>query len=363
MNRYPRLLIDVGKIKENTSVIRKLVERSGMSLFGVTKATSGDPEVARAMLEGGASGLADSRIENIQRMKESGIGAPMMLLRTPMMSEVGDVVRYADISLNSEESVLKKLSQEAVKTGKNHKVIIMMEMGDLREGELKKNIPSLLDMASDLEGIELHGMGMNLACFAGVVPTLEKVELFEKFVLEQEERLGLEFEMVTGGNSGNVPLLLEKPRKGRIDHLRVGEAILLGLETVYRKPVPGTHQDAFIAEAEVIEAKVKPSVPFGRVTQNAFGETPEFEDMGDVKRIAVALGIQDTIPEDLSPIDNCIELFGGSSDHMVMHDKKNKYKAGDIVRFIPSYGALVGLITSKYVRKVHFSGQEDDGNS
>lgn len=363
MNRYPRLLIDVGKIKENTSVIRKLAERSGMSLFGVTKATSGDPEVARAMLEGGASGLADSRIDNIKKMKESGIGAPMMLLRTPMMSEISDVVKYADISLNSEESVLRELSKETVKTGRSHKVIIMMEMGDLREGELRENIPSLLDLAFDLEGIELHGMGMNLACFAGVVPTLDKVEIFEDFVLEQEERLGLEFEMVTGGNSGNVPLLLEKPRKGRIDHLRVGEAILLGLETVYRKPVPGTCQDAFVAEAEIIEAKVKPSVPFGRVTQNAFGETPEFEDLGDVKRIVVALGIQDTIPEDLSPLDNCIELFGGSSDHMVMHDKKNKYKAGDIVRFIPSYGALVGLITSKYVRKVHFSGQEDDGNS
>jgi predicted amino acid racemase len=353
MNRYPRLKIDLDKITENTRIISNLAGESGMSIFGVTKATSGDPEVGEAMLRGGAVGLADSRIENIRKLGESIIDCPKMLLRTPMPSEVEDVVRFADISLNSEKKILEALSKEAQKQNRRHKIIIMVEMGDLREGEMVHNLEPMLDLASGLEGLDLYGIGMNLACFAGVVPTHEKIETFEKIVIEQERRMKMRFEMVTGGNSGNIPVLLNQKRMGRIDHLRIGEAILLGLETVNREPVPGTYQDAFEVEAEIIEAKIKPSVPNGRITQNAFGETPEFEELGDVKRIVIALGIQDTIPEDLSPLDASIELFGGSSDHMVMHDKEDKYNVGDIIRFIPSYGALVGLITSKYVKKVH----------
>jgi predicted amino acid racemase len=146
-------------------------------------------------------------------------------------------------------------------------------------------------------------------------------------------------------------MLIDDPAKGRIDHLRIGEGILLGLETVNRKPIVGTSQDAFKVEGEVIEAKVKPTLPFGKVTQNAFGDTPEFEDLGEVRRLVIALGRQDTIPGDLEPVDENVKLFDGSSDHMVLHDKAEKYEVGDKITFIPSYGALVSLFTSRYVKR------------
>lgn len=359
MDRYPRLLIDTEKIRNNTSVIRDLAKGSGMSIFGVTKAASGDPIIGRAMLSGGALGLADSRIENIMKLKEKGIGSPMMLLRNPMITRVDDVVRYADISLNSEPNVLKVLSKAAVSRGITHKVVVMVEMGDLREGEMMEDTPSLLDLACELEHIELYGIGMNLACFAGVVPTREKIDLFEEFIYDQESRLGLEFDMVTGGNSGNIPLLIKEPKQGRIDNLRIGEGILLGLETVNREPIPNTFQDVFTVEAEIIEAKVKPSVPFGTVTQNAFGETPDFEDIGNIRRLVIALGRQDTILEGLTPEDPSLKMLGGSSDHMVIHDVERSYDVGDTVRFTPSYGALVSLYTSGYVNKVYLSSEKD----
>jgi predicted amino acid racemase len=159
--------------------------------------------------------------------------------------------------------------------------------------------------------------------------------------------------MVTGGNSGNIPRLINEPRRGRIDNLRIGEGILLGLETSYRQPIPGTYQDAFKVEAQVIESKIKPSVPYGTITQNAYGETPEFEDRGMMRRIILALGRQDTILEDLSPDDTDLEFIGGSSDHMVLHDSGSSYSAGDILTFIPAYGALVAAFTSPYVDKVY----------
>jgi predicted amino acid racemase len=204
-----------------------------------------------------------------------------------------------------------------------------------------------------MEGIDLYGLGMNLACFAGVIPTREKIETFEEFVKEQEMDLGINFKMVTGGNSGNIPMLINEPTKGRIDNLRIGEGILLGLETAYRQPIPGTYQDAFKIEAQVIESKIKPSVPYGKITQNAYGETPHFEDKGELRRVIVALGRQDTILEDLLVIDNDLEMIGGSSDHIVLHDSRSSYSVGDIVSFIPSYGALVAAFTSPYIEKVY----------
>jgi predicted amino acid racemase len=322
-----------------------------MEVYGVTKATCGDPSVARSMLDGGVKGIAESRIENIRRLRENGVRAPMMLLRTPMQSQVKQVVELADISLNSEPKILKELSDAALEAGVKHKVIIMVEMGDLREGEIMEETPDLLRETSDMEGLELHGIGMNLACFAGVIPTRKKINEFENFVAKQEKSLGMEFKMVTGGNSGNIPMLMDDPSEGRIGHLRIGEGILLGLETAYRKRIPGTHQDAFVLEAESIETKRKPSVPYGTITQNAFGEIPEFKNLGEIQRLVLALGRQDTILEDLTPIDPDLSLIGGSSDHMVIHDMKNTYRVGHIVKFIPSYGALVSLFTSPYVRK------------
>lgn len=353
MSDYPRLVIDTEKIKNNTKTISKLAGDAGMSVFGVTKASCGDPKVAQAMLDGGAEGLAESRIENIIRLRESGFDGPIMLLRTPMISQADEVVAFSDMSLNSEISVLKALSDAASKQGKKHRVIIMVEMGDLREGETEKKTPPLLDRTLELDGIELYGMGMNLACFAGVIPTLEKISKFESLVTEEESRLGIKFEMISGGNSGNIPLLLDEPQMGRIDNLRIGEGILLGLETAYREPIPETYQDAFKIEAEVIESKTKPSVPFGTVTQNAYGETPAFEDLGDLKRTILALGRQDTILEDITPLDKDLEMIGGSSDHMVLNDINANYNPGEIVSFIPSYGALVASFTSRYVHKVY----------
>ena len=81
---------------------------AGVGIFGVVKATCGSPLVARAMLRGGAKGLADSRLDNVQRLRNSGITAPVMMLRIPSVTEAPEVVRLCDISLNSEAAVLER---------------------------------------------------------------------------------------------------------------------------------------------------------------------------------------------------------------------------------------------------------------
>jgi ornithine racemase len=344
-------LINTKKIRHNTKTIVEISKKVDITIFGVTKATCGDTKIAEEMIKGGVAGIADSRLDNIKEMTKQKICTDFMHLRTPMSTEIKDVVKYADISLNTETKIIQKLSEGAVKQGKKHKIILMVEMGDLREGIPPKELDDVIQKIKKLAGVKIYGIGMNLACFGGVVPTQEKISKFLEIVEKTEKKHNINFEMISGGNSANIPLLLEKSKKTKINNLRIGEAILLGLETVNRTAIPDTYQDAFILEAEIIEYKQKESKPCGKITQNAFGETPEYEDIGKINRAIIAVGKQDTIPNDLIPLDKDIEILGSSSDHILLHLKNNKYSVGDIVKFKPRYGALVGLYTSKYVTK------------
>jgi predicted amino acid racemase len=355
MGEYPKLIIDLNKIEHNTSTISTLASKHDITITCVTKCCCGDPRVAQAMIAGGAKSIADSRVENLKKMKEAEIETELMLLRTPMLSQVKEVVKYADISLNSDIGVITELSHHAEKTGKPHKIIVMVEMGDLREGVPVTLLGPLIDKVLKLNNIELYGLGMNLACFGGIVPTQAKLQEFSDVVDKIENEFNLKFQMVSGGNSANIPLLLEPKQSTRIDHLRIGEGILLGLETVNRTPIPGTFQDAFVVEAELIELFEKPSVPSGEISQNAFGETPRFDDKGLILRGILALGRQDVIVDGLTPLDQNISILGSSSDHILVRVKSDGYKVGDKVRFKMDYGGLLHLFTSSYVEKKYLN--------
>jgi predicted amino acid racemase len=355
MGEYPKLLIDLEKLKKNVSTIVQLSNKHNISITGVTKATCGDPEVARVMLENGIQNLGDSRVENIIHLKEQGVRAEYVLLRTPMLSNVADVVEYVDVSLNTEPELLKALSREAILRRKVHCVILMVEMGDLREGIPPQDFKTVLKYALNLKGIEVVGIGMNLACYGGVVPTKKKIQQFLDVVNDVEEEIGFCFRIISGGNSANIPRLLKNEDHKKINNLRVGEGILLGRETVNRTPIPNTYQDVFTLEAEIIELKSKPSIPYGDTSQNAWGEIPKFEDRGEITRAIVGVGKQDAVVTDLIPFDPNVEILGSSSDHIILHLKDSGYNVGDVIRFIPKYGALVHLYTSKYVNKLHIT--------
>jgi len=174
-----------------------VAKKTGIKIFGVTKATCGDVKVAQAMLDAGCTGISDSRISNIKNMKKEGIITTFMQLRTPMISEIEEVVKYSDISLNTELKVIKKLSEEAVKQKKKHKIILMVEMGDLREGIPENNLDEMITKIKNFDGIEIYGIGMNLACFGGVVPTHEKIGKFLEIVEKNEKKHSLIFKMIS----------------------------------------------------------------------------------------------------------------------------------------------------------------------
>ncbi|MGJ8537101.1 MAG: alanine racemase, partial [Parasphingopyxis sp.] len=141
----PRLEVDAGKISTNARLLGKQLGDRGMAVTGVTKATLGCPEIAAILLDAGLSGIGDSRIENIERMRAVlGGGPTLTLIRSPMLSQVDRVVRSADISFNTELAIITQLSAAAQRAGRTHGIVLMVELGDLREGIMPDDLERIV---------------------------------------------------------------------------------------------------------------------------------------------------------------------------------------------------------------------------
>jgi len=347
----PRLLINLDKIRHNARTLVERLSNRGISVTGVTKATLGSARIASTLLEAGVKRLGDSRIENIEAMHLAQVPASMTLIRSPMPSQAKRVVRYADVSCNTELEVIRKLSQEAQKAGRTHGVILMVELGDLREGIMPDDVMSYVRETISLPNIVLKGIGTNLACRSGVSPDGKNMATLSELADSIEATLGLTVEIVSGGNSANLEWALSGAEIGRINDLRLGEAILLGCETLHRQPIDGLHNDAITLCAEVIEAKLKPSMPLGTIAQNAFGEVPPVIDRGLVTQAILAVGQQDIDPSGLQAPDG-MDVMGASSDHLILESERFELMVGAEVIFQLNYSALVRAMTSPFVAKV-----------
>ena len=317
--------------------------------MGVSKATLGDPAIAAAMIRGGVKFIADSRLENIQRMKDAGVSTQFVLLRTAL-SQASSIIKNVDISLNTELETVKELSYRAKLNNKIHQIIVMVELGDLREGILPCDLSQFFKAVLELPHIKIIGIGCNLACYGGVKPSNQNMLELSELVDAIEKEFQINLEVISGGNSANHEWYESAQKVGRINNLRLGESILLGCETVNRKAIPGLHTNAFKLIAEVIESKEKPSLPFGEICQNAFGNVPVFLDRGVRRRVIIALGRQDVLVSGLRPSEDT-EILGSSSDHIVLDNNNRDFKVGSEVKFNLDYSGLLSAMTSPFVKK------------
>lgn len=348
---YPKLVVDTKKLAHNTRTLAERCAARGVALAAVTKVYCAFPELARVQAECGVAWLADSRVDNLAKLQN--IPLPKILLRLPMISQAEDVVALADLSFNSEISTCKALAAAARKQGKIHDVLLMVDLGDLREGVWPDRAVETAGEILALEGVRLRGVGVNLTCYGGVLPSTENMTRLVEVAEVIEARYGVALDIVSGGNSSSLKLLASGGMPPRINHLRLGESVVLGFETAEGTRIPGTMDDVFTFAAEIVELQTKPSLPVGEIGRDAFGQVPVFEDRGWRRRAIVAAGRQDLRIDAMSPRDEKISILGASSDHMILDvtDSSRQWQVGDVVEFNLAYGALLAATTSAYVTK------------
>lgn len=349
----PRLEIDLQKILHNATTLVEWLRERKISVTGITKAMVGAPELARVLLQAGVSGLGDSRIENIEAMRDAGISAPMTLIRSPMLSQSKRVVISADVSFNTEIDVIKSLSFFAQEQNLTHGVVLMIELGDLREGIMPNDVHAIVKKILRYPNITLVGIGANLACRSGVAPDDKNMAELSAVVDSIEATFELNLPVVSGGNSANLNWTLGGDQTTRINNLRLGESILLGREPLGRQPMEGLHTDAIVLIAEVIESKMKPAQPWGKTGQAAFGTTlrkPATNNGEHISQTILAIGHQDTDPDGLQLAPG-MTILGASSDHLIVDTGRFAIRPGSEITMRPNYSALVRAMTSSFVAK------------
>lgn len=353
---YPRLVIDEKKVRENIRVFWKRCKEDGVSPIAVTKVFAGDKKIVEMLVSEGVKDIADSRIINFKNFQDFPV--KKWLVRTPMLSQVSDVVKYCDVSFQSELSVIKACNREAKNQSKIHEIILMVEMGDLREGIYpEEKVFEIVRSVSTLENIKIIGIGANFNCLNGIKISPDKLKELINIKDKMAEILGNDDLIISGGSSGAFRLMYEKTMPKDINQIRTGIALIIGIIDYQEPEMDFLHKDCAILEAEVIESTDKPSLPWGETTVNLVGEMPEFIDKGIRKRAICAVGRQDIEPMHLYPMDSGVEVLGASSDHLVLdiENSSNNINVGDILKFNIGYLTFLRMLTSNQVEIIYNS--------
>lgn len=352
-----RLVFDPVALRHNMEQIRDWMDGHGAYWTLVTKVLCGEPVAIRMLADIGVRSVGDSRLQNIDAIKAVMPDVETWYLRPPSVSDIARIVELSDVSLNSEIEIINKLDKEAGRQKRIHRVVIMMELGDLREGILPGSLVSFYQAAFNLPNIEVIGIGANLGCLSGAVPSIDQ---FMQLILYRE-LLELKFErplpVISAGASAVLSLVINKSLPRQINHFRIGESAFLGTDPVFGKLLDGLRDDVVVLEAEVTEIKEKsltPSVETANMTPFELEIKDNSMPGQRGYRALIDVGMLDTDVAGLTPCDPDLQIAGASSDITVLNlgDTPGRMKIGDKVRFQVSYSALLRLMSNRYVEKV-----------
>jgi ornithine racemase len=345
------------KLKENYTFLDTLFKERNIEWGVVTKLLCGNTIYIKELINLGVKEMHDSRISNLKKIKKLNSDIQTVYIKPPSKLNIEKIVKYADVSFNTEIYTIKLLSEEAIKQNKVHKIIIMIEMGDLREGVLGEELMSFYEQIFSLPNIEIRGIGTNLNCLSGVLPTQDKLIQLSLYKQLIEAKFNVKISWVSGGTSVAVPLMLKNARPMAVNHFRVGEAIFFGKDLFTGETIAGMHNDVFKLYAEIIEITEKPNNPIGELGENVAGNTYELDENTDLSetslRAILDFGLLDMQPQYLSPTDENLSIIDSSSDMTVIDisNSKNKYKVGDLVSFNLQYMGALYLLNSDYIEK------------
>lgn len=367
--QYPVLEIHGDRIRKNAQVLLHECRSIGIEPCAVVKGFCNLMPITRELCSAGFREAASSRVAHLKEIREAGLPVSTLLLRIPMACEIPDVVRYCDATLVSEKETILLLDQEAGKQRKTQNVILMRDLGDLREGIFDKVafIETAVWIEKELEHLHLKGIGTNLTCYGSVMPTEKNLGELCENAKQIEHRIGRKLEVVSGGNTSSLPLVLQKRMPEGINHLRIGEALVVPWDLFYTWKCPREDMSnaTLILKAQIVECGEKPTMPVGEQGINCFGSYRTYEDHGIRKRAIVAIGEYDMGNyEKLVPVDPAVKVLGASSDHTIVdiQDSKQDYKLGDIMEFELRYQSMLFTTANPLVRKVCAGqeGQEDE---
>ncbi|OYT15248.1 MAG: amino-acid racemase [Bacteroidetes bacterium 4572_77] len=360
-----QLIIHKDEIQENIKKLNAFFKKHDVEWSLITKVFSGDidflnnvltPEIIQDI-----NSIGDSRLTSMKNLKKINPDMKTIYLKPPAEIYAEDIVKYADISLNTQYKTIAALNKAAIKQQKNHKVIIMIELGELREGVNRANLIEFYQKIFELSNIEVIGLGANLGCMYGVEPTYDKLLQLVLYKELINEKFNKKLKLVSGGSSITLPLIEQNFIPKGVNHFRIGEAAFFGTSPMDNEAFATLSTNTFEFHANIIELEKKAIVPDGVIQDANVGHTAEYDegDIGETTYKAILdFGILDVDINDITAFDQGIEFVGTTSDMTVVDLVKNKnedgtqkYRVGHTIAFKPNYMAVARLLNSKFIDK------------
>lgn len=345
------------KLRHNFHFLDNLFRENGIEWGVVSKLLCGNKVFIQELINLGVREMHDTRISNLKVIKQMCTDVQTVYIKPPPKRSIHSIVKYADVSFNTDFSTIRMLSDEANRQGKFHKIIIMIEMGDLREGVMGDELLDFYENVFLLPNIEVIGVGTNLNCLNGIMPSVDKLVQLSLYKQMIETRFNREIPWISGGTTVAVPMVIKKQIPKAVNHFRIGEALYFAKDLFNDGVIHGMHADVFRLYAEIIELYEKPLVPTGQQMENPSGNMPvyEKEDYGKKSyRAILDIGLLDCNPQYLVPEDEQVKIIEASSDMLVLNMGKNDqhYKVGDLISFQLKYMGALGVMNSAYISKL-----------
>lgn len=359
------LIIQTEKIKHNIKFLSEYFDKRDIEWSLITKVFSGDKAFLKHVLTDEIiekiNSVGDSRLTSIKNLKAVNPDMRTIYIKPPAEIYAEEVVKYADISLNTSLSTIKALNNAAKEIGKVHQIIIMIELGELREGVKRSDIMNFYEKVFELSNIEVIGIGSNLGCMYGIEPNYDKLLQLSLYKELISAKFNKDLPLISGGTSITLPLVEKENIPKDINHFRIGEAAFFGVSPMGNEQFLELSTDTFEFRANIIELEEKKIVPEGTISDANVGHTATFNvDSANEMTFKAILdfGLLDVDKSDIDAYDKDIQFVGITSDMLVVDldnnktkDGKKKYKIGDQIVFKPNYMAVARLLNSKFIDK------------
>lgn len=363
-----QLIIRTEKIKDNIKKLSAYFKENEVKWSLITKVFSGDKEFLKNLLTPDVveniQSVGDSRLTSLRNLKELNPNLQTIYIKPPANIYAKEIVKYADISLNTSFSTIQSLNEAAQKAGKTHKIIIMIDLGELREGVNRSDLMHFYEKVFQLQNIEVIGLGSNLGCLYGIEPTYDKLLQLTLYKELIAERFNKNLEFISGGSSITLPLLEDKMIPKEINHFRIGEAAFFGTSPLKGKKFLELNTNTFEFQANIIELEQKRIIPDGIISSAGIGNIAKLDESKIKHKTYKAILDFGLLDVERSDIEFCgnqgnMKFVGITSDMIVIDLQENEnqagkkhHKVGDKICFQPNYMGVARLLNSKFIDKV-----------
>jgi predicted amino acid racemase len=338
------LIVNLSRLRHNIQVVQELCARSGIEMVAVAKGCCGFLPIIKTFQESGIRIVGFSRVADAVRAAPFLSDRPCFIsLPSPGLTHA--VIQHFGSSLHSELVTIQALVSAAEQNARAHGIILMVDIGDLREGVMPEDVvpavQSILEIRSQF--VEFLGIGATLGCCSGTLPDDQNLGLLHELAIDIEGRIGCQIKTVSIGGSVIIPWIENCSLPSRINQVRIGEAILLGNIPTIDKRHEALSSEVFLLRGTVLETRAKPSKPPGRQGKDVLGQQLTFADRGPRLRCILDFGIIDTDPNGLIPVSGALEFINANSDYTIMDvtAANHELKPGDMVDFHLNYQALI----------------------